>query len=68
MRDEGFFVSRDPQTDPITITRGSSPALTRRTIYQKRQSTTSICQNGRGTLPSLILNIRFDISHAFGLI
>ena len=30
-------------------------------LYQKRQSTTSICQNGRGTLPSLILNIRFNI-------
>jgi hypothetical protein len=26
MRDEGIFVSRDPQADPITISRGSSPA------------------------------------------
>ena len=26
MRDEGIFVSRDPQADPITTSRGSSPA------------------------------------------
>ena len=29
----GLFCSRDPQTGPITIIWGSSPALTRRTIY-----------------------------------
>ena len=44
MRDEGFFVSRDPQTDPITITRGSSPALTRRTIYGNFNSAIGVLQ------------------------
>ena len=44
MQDEGFFVSWDPQTDPITIFRESSPALTRRTIMAFFNSAIGVLQ------------------------
>jgi hypothetical protein len=49
MRDEGFFVPWDPQADPVTIFRGSSPAS------NKEESTMAFFNSAITVLQTLVV-------------